>query len=72
MAGRDDQECGPWQSRQLEEALTSGGHTVKYVEAQGDHMSLIFQHRGMTRDEEAAGMQVVSVIRNAIDSAGSN
>lgn len=72
MAGRDDQECDPWQFRQLEEALTSDGHTVKYVEADGNHMSLMFQHRGITRDEEAEGMQVVSVIRNAIDSASSD
>ncbi len=72
VAGRDDQECDPWQFRQLEEALTSDGHTGKYVEADGNHMSLMFQHRGITRDEEAEGMQVVSVIRNAIDSASSD
>lgn len=72
VSGSDDEVCEPWQSLDASQTLAAAGHTVEYIETDGNHLSLVFSHAGISRDTETEGMQVVSIIRNSIDNAAAD
>ena len=76
VVGTDDTECEPWQSQDATDDLQAAGYDARLVEIDGGtHFTVIFHdlvnNEWLILPDDPTGRQVVDVILEAIEDAGS-
>ena len=77
VVGTDDTECEPWQSQDATDDLQAAGYDARLVEIDGgNHFTVIFHdfvnNEWLILPGDPTGRQVVDVILEAIEGAGSS